>query len=308
MLLFYGMGFRTTTADVMQIGIIYVSIWIGHEHKLTPNTIIGLIFLYGIMSIYLGYLSVTTYLTTFSMDENMYMIDAKNQIGAIIALAAFYTIYIAQISLRKKVYIVAYAIFAILLILMIYIRCRTALLALLITSFLLIYKRNSSIKLTIYAMFGLLIAAVFADQIIDILQNAFLGDRSTANLDELSSNRLERNDQAIMYIGEHILIGEMKYHSGIEIIHNYILNRIVRYGIWALPLIFIYFIIGFRCFKQVMTYRHFTISDIGYFAMLIPFLCSLLEPDAPFGPGTVYSFTFIMFGYSLKNSLNKDSQ
>ena len=261
--------------------------------------------IYAVVAIYLGYTAITTYLTSFSMDENMYAIDAKNQIGAIVSLACFAIFYVAQCSSNKRLTIISYTLFAALFILLLYIRCRTALLALIITIILTLYKINESHKLAVYFLCGVILMIVFANQITTIFYDTFIGDRGVANMDDLSSNRLERNEQAITYLSNHLFIGEMRYHSGIAQIHNYILNRSVRYGIWAFPLMIIYFTIGIKTLKQTFLFKRFTIHDIGYFAMLIPFICSLLEPDAPFGPGSVYSLVYILFGYSLNKSLNK---
>jgi len=303
--LFYGVGLRSSTKDIMQIGIVYVSIWIGYQLNLKNKIYIYLLLIYAVTSIFLGYTSITTYLTSFSMEANMYAIDAKNQIGAIVSLACFSIFYIAQCSTNKILTFVSYLLFAILFILLIYIRCRTALLALMVTVVFTLLKINESRRLVVYLLCGLLLLIFFSEPIVNIFHDAFIGDRGVTNMDDLSSNRLERNEQAITYLSNHLFIGEMRYHSGIEIIHNYILNRLVRYGIWALPLIIVYFVIGLKFVKQTFKFRRFTINDIGYFAMLIPFICSILEPDAPFGPGTVFSLVFILFGYSLRNSLNK---
>lgn len=303
--LFYGIGLRSSTNDILQIIIVYVSIWIGYQLNLRNKDSLFLLLIYAVVAIYLGYTAITTYLTSFSMDENMYAIDAKNQIGAIVSLACFAIFYVAQCSSNKRLTIISYTLFAALFILLLYIRCRTALLALIITIILTLYKINESHKLAVYFLCGVILMIVFANQITTIFYDTFIGDRGVANMDDLSSNRLERNEQAITYLSNHLLIGEMRYHSGIAQIHNYILNRSVRYGIWAFPLMIIYFTIGIKTLKQTFLYKRFTIHDIGYFAMLIPFICSLLEPDAPFGPGSVYSLVYILFGYSLNKSLNK---
>lgn len=303
--LFYGIGLRISTNDIFQIIIVYVSIWIGYQLNLKNKIYIYLLLIYAVTSIFLGYASITTYLTSFSMEENMYAIDAKNQIGAIVSLACFAAFYVAQCSTDKRVKIISYLLFTVLLVLSIFIRCRTALLALILTIVFTLYKVNESQKLLLYFLCGLILLVVFSEQIISIFHDAFIGDRGITNIDDLSSNRLERNEQAIDYLSNHLFIGEMRYHSGIAQIHNYILNRSVKYGIWAFPLIIVYLTIGIKSLKQIFLFKRFTIHDIGYFAVLIPFICSLLEPDAPFGPGSVYSLVYVLFGYSLSRSLNK---
>lgn len=299
-----GLGLKTTTKDILQIGVVYVSLWVGYELELSYKVIIRFLFLYAFVAIYLGYVSITTYLLSFSMDANMYLIEAKNQIGAIVSIATLFMFYTAQISKDKKIYRISYVLCVILLVLLIYIRCRTALLAFLFTAFVIIYKLNDSRTLMKYSILAFLILIASSGYIIDIMQEAFLGDRSTADMDVLSSNRLERNEQALVYMLDHLMFGELEAHSGIEIIHNYVLNRIVRYGIWALPLIYIYILFCIRTIKQTLLVKKVTFYDIGYFSLIIPLICSLLEPDAPFGPGTVYSYIYIIFGYSLRKSLN----
>ena len=303
---FYAIGFsRVTATDIMQIGIIYVSMWIGHELVISQKTITSLVIMYAILAIYLCYTSASTFLGVLSMDENLYLIEAKNQIGVIAAYAAMYMVYIAQTTENKKLSILTYGICIILIALMLIIRCRTALLAFIIGAGYIVFKVSDTKRLFILFFVGFFVVLIFSEQIFSTLQDAFIGDRNIGNLDELSSNRMERNEQGLLYLQNNLFIGEMQHHSGVAIIHNYVINRLVRYGIWGLPLIFIYFVIGIRVIKQLLLPTKLTFADIGYIGLIIPLFCSLLEPDAPFGPGTVQAFAYIMLGYSIKNSMNK---
>jgi len=303
---FYAIGFsRVTTADIMQIGIIYVSMWIGHELIISQKIITSLIIMYAILAIYLCYASASTYLGVISMDENLYMIEAKNQIGVIAAYAAIYMVYIAQTTNNRKLSILTYGICIILIALMLIIRCRTALLAFIIGAGYIVFKMSDAKRLFVLSLVGFFVVLIFSEQIFSTLQDAFIGDRNVSNLDEVSSNRLERNEQGVLYLQNNLFVGEMQHHSGIAIIHNYVINRLVRYGIWGLPLIFIYFVIVTKVVRQILLPLKLTFADIGYIGLIIPLFCSLLEPDAPFGPGTVQAFAYIMFGYSIKNSINK---
>ena len=303
---FYAIGFsRVTSADIMQIGIVYVSMWIGHELIISQKAITSLIVMYAILAIYLCYTSASTFLGVLSMDENLYMIEAKNQIGVIAAYAAIYTVYIAQTTDNKKLSMLTYGICIILIALMLIIRCRTALLAFICGAAYIVFKLSDAKRILTLLFVGFFIMIIFSEQIFSTLQDAFIGDRNVGNLDELSSNRMERNEQGILYLQNNLFVGEMQHHSGVAIIHNYVINRLVRYGIWGLPLIFIYIVIGIRVIKQLLHPSKLTFADIGYVGLIIPLFCSLLEPDAPFGPGTVQAFAYIMLGYSIKNSMNK---
>lgn len=305
LILFYALGFRTTSEDFMQIAIVYVSVWIGHELKIKENGIVSLLIIYGIVAAILGYSSINTYTGELSLEGNMYDIEGKNQIGAIVSTGAFFMAYTAQTVASKKMRFISLLLAGILFVLLVIVRCRTALLAFIILTIFSTIKLNDRKNLTIYSIIGFILLIIFSQQILEILQDAFIGDRGTANMDDLSSNRIERNIQGMAYLSDNIFIGELKAHSGIEIIHNYLLNRLVLYGIWAIPLVFCYFVFAVRILKKTLLPRSFTFEDIGYFVLIIPFFCSLLEPDAPFGPGTVQAFLYIIFGYSSKNSLNR---
>lgn len=301
----YALGYRVTFQDIIQIAIVCFSVWIGYELYLKERGITILLFIYACCASILGVSSLFTYLGSMSMAGNMYAIIGKNQIGAIVSIAAFVMFYTSQTSSIKKYRFIALLLFIFLIIILTVVRCRTALLAFLLVAIFSFVKINPTRKLALYSVFGFLLFLIFSQQLFEIFQEAFLGDRGFSDMDDLSSNRLERNVQGLSYFANNPFIGEMKEYSGIAIIHNYLLNRFVLYGIWAFPLAMCYFIFLLKIFKKTFIPRSFSFYDVGFFALIIPFICSLLEPDAPFGPGTVQSFTYILFGYSLKNTYNK---
>lgn len=303
-ILFLGLGCRITTEDILQIFIVYICVWIGHELHVSQNNMVILLFAYALVALYLAISSIGTYVGDFSMDSNMYEIDAKNQIGAIVSTAAYVMCFMSQKTQNRKLQLLSLILMGTLCVLLFIIRCRTALLAFLIAAIFTIFRVGTKKKVVIYFTIGFIVCLLFYQQIIDVLYSAFVGDRGVSNMDDLSSNRLERNIQGIDYLSNHLFVGELRNHSGIEIIHNYLLNRFVFYGIWAFPLFLCYIIFALKILKQTCIPRQFSFYDIGYFVLIIPFICSFLEPDAPFGPGTVQAFLYILFGFSLKNSQN----
>ena len=298
------LGYRVEFTSCIVMLNSSIAMWIGYEAKLGFKNLKNLLIFHAIIAIILGYGAITTYLGNFSLESDLYLLDGKNQIGVHVAVATFVMFFFALITNIKKEKILALTLFGILLSLLVVIRCRTALVAMLVAAFILIHKVFNNKRLLLIYVACSLILIVFSNYFLGIISNVFLMDRDVTDVNELTTGRAERNVQAIEYIQEHFFDGELLSPAGIELIHNYILKNLVTFGIWCLPLLVCYFMIIYRIFKQTICVNKIYLSDIGYFVMLIPLFNSLLEPSAPFGPGSVMVFMFLLLGISFRNSPN----
>jgi hypothetical protein len=51
--------------------------------------------------------------------------------------------------------------------------------------------------------------------------------------------------------------------------------------------------------------RRLSLGNMGWILLSIPLFCSLLEPSAPFGPGTVQLMPFLLCGLAVRNREGK---
>lgn len=295
--------------DFSEISVIinaFMAMWVGYEAKLGAKYVKQLLIFHAIIAVVVGYEAIQAYLGSFSLESSLYLLDGKNQIGVIVATASFAMMYLSITSDSKSARITSIILCVILFSLLVLIRCRTALVALLLGAFITINKILSGRKLSIFYIVLVLLICVFSSQIISVFKDVFILDREISDVNDLTTGRMDRNAQAIEYIPQHIMEGEMISQSYIELIHNYVLKNLVKYGVWCIPMLICYIMLIFKVYKQTILQHKFTLYDIGFFILILPLFCSLLEPGAPFGPGSVMLFPFILFGISSKNSLNNN--
>jgi len=88
--------------------------------------------------------------------------------------------------------------------------------------------------------------------------------------------------------------------------HNYLVNKMVRYGIFgSISFIIIYILFGIFCLKHII-FRKPAIENLGVFLFIIPFIISFFEYTYPFGPGTANFMVFLMFSTAVKVRRHKE--
>jgi hypothetical protein len=118
---------------------------------------------------------------------------------------------------------------------------------------------------------------------------------------DITSGRMSRNEQAIHFLENNLLWGNINKTSRIDWIHNYPLLQLYDFGvIGGFPVLCLYFYILFIILKYLFKSNIFDIRNIGFILPIVPFGISLAEPTYPFGPGTVNVFYFIAFGIALR--------
>lgn len=286
--------------DMRQLLIVLLCIIIGYSLQIDDKQIQDLSLFYSLLAVVLGTWALLFYTggVTFAGDRNS--IDGKNQIGGIIATGAAMALYNYLSSTHKQRLFLVLAI--ILFFLSAVIRCRSAFAAFLFFSFFMLLKKYPAKKMFPLGLLVVFLYLIFKTQVDGFFMDSLMGSRGVESIDEISTGRAERNRMGLDYLSSHLFVGELKQSANIPWIHNYLLLRLVRYGIWGAFFVFFYFAI---VIKTVKKYRNIKIGDfkyeeMGFYVIAIPYFVSLLEPSYPFGPGTVQVFSYIILGYSLR--------
>lgn len=234
-----------------------------------------------------------------------YMLDeGKNQIGGMVAIAGAVMYFFALKMPQQRTHF--QVLFLLTLLLLVLIRARSDCFALLACALFLSVKDihwewRPSLK-NILTVLGILLIAyiIYVGFISDELTRFMVGGKSSSDIDVLTSNRWERNQQGLEFFLKDPLHGEQEESSGILIIHNYILLRMVRYGIWSFPLVAFYLYFGIRTIVALFRERRTALRDVGFVACMIPLIVSFVEPNFPYGPGSVQMMAFLLLGATFR--------
>lgn len=295
---FFSVGYTINVQDVVILAIDFLMIAIGYQYKGDVSRIDLLVIVFATMSVILGIQTIVYFVGTFTINEYLYAIEAKNQTGQIVASSAA---ALMVMSFSKK----EYRFFKIILLVSLFvlsflIRCRTATLALILFAVYFFYKAQGKKSFYVLLSVAGLTMIIFHNEVLGFLNEVFISDRDITDLDAVSTGRLERNVQGINFWMGNPLTGEMTIDSGVAKIHNYLINRLVAYGVFAFPFYVIFFYLLYIIIKGEKNKDLLNSEKVGYWTMVIPFFCSLLEPSAPFGPGLVQAIPFFLLGFSMK--------
>ncbi len=236
-----------------------------------------------------------------------YMFDeGKNQLGGLLSTAgvACYFFGIKDRSQRTHFFV----LFFLSLLILLLIRARSDCFALIFCALFLSakdldWKITRNLK-TVLSILGILLIgyilynAFFANE----LHTFMVGGKSSDTLDEISSNRIERDQQAFEYLLHDPLMDNHNDPSDSLLIHNYILLRLVRYGIWSFPLVGFYLYFVIKTLYELLRTRKTDLRQVGYVVCSIPLIVSLVEPNFPYGPGSVQILAFLLLGVSFRQN------
>lgn len=282
--------------DVTQLVIILICIIIGYSLHITDRQIVLLCMVYAIASIIVGYFALVSYTGTFSFSGDRNLIDGKNQIGGLVAVAGAISFYLMITQPGKKIYTVLTVLIFVVSAL---IRARAAFVAFVLVGVLMAIKKYPFYKVLLGVILLTIVYILFNSQINNFVFDSLAG-RGSLNVDDLTTGRVERNRLGLQYLSENFWTGELHGSANIPWIHNYLLLRLVRYGILGCSFIMVYFLFLAKLLHKYIIVRKLELNRIGFFLPIIPFAISLVEPSYPFGPGTVQFFVYLLFGYSLR--------
>lgn len=297
-------GFQVRWSDAFSLLYTFLFIYIGYCAPIRKELWNRLCFVFSISAIVLGIYVVFYFLGGMSFYYDMYAVEAKNQIGQVVAIGCFVAVTMTKLVAKKMRWIwIVFVVIGVLCLM--FIRCRTAAATFLIV-LALYYFRKSKVGLTWNAFVILILIIVslpfLYDRIYAFFQDAFIGVKDINDMDSLSTNRIERNINGLIFFSNHPFLGELKDYSGVPMIHNYFINRLSAYGIFSLPYFFFYFAVLSRV---IQSWRNDGTNGFGVGSLAIPFVVSMLEPGAPFGPGMLYVFAYMLFGSNLRSNATK---
>lgn len=230
-----------------------------------------------------------------------YMLDkGKNQYGGMLAIASTVMFFFAVKLKEQRTHFAV--VFALTLLVLLLIRARSDFFAMLLCVLFIAakdcqWKWQWNVK-SVLTVVGLCLAGyiIYNGFIGDELNTFMVGGKSSSDIEELSSHRMERNLEGMEFFLKDPLGGEQKEPSGILLIHNYILLRMVRYGVWSFPVFAFYFYFGIFIICRLFKNRKTDVRDAGIVACVVPLVVSFAEPNFPYGPGSVQMLAFLLLG------------
>lgn len=297
---FHLFGHRYRLADLSQLIVAFLCIGIGVGLEEDIRFWANVTYYYTIVLIVMTLVNCFYWAGGLYIPEHYMLDEGKNQIGGMLAIGAAATFFFGVKIKEQRTHFMVIFLLALLALLLI--RARSDFFALLVCVIFLSvkdldWKWHWSLKtvLTILGI-GLVGYILYSGFIGDELTRFMVGGKSSSDLDVITSNRWERNQQGLDILLHDPLGGEMEEESGILLIHNYILLRLVRYGIWSIPLVAFYLFFGIRTIVALFRERKTDIRNAGFVACVVPLLVSFVEPNFPYGPGSVQMLAFLLLG------------
>ena len=234
-----------------------------------------------------------------TLADYMYAVDTKNLVGQIVATAG---IGLVVTTAKHRYMLPKLVLIGLVIILLFVLRCKTALVAFVLFG---VYYFRSYFKSSLAFVLVFLVAiacVVYSSQIYSFFERVFVGTKEVIDLNDFTSDRIDRDRDGIAFFISHPIWGELKVESGLENIHNYVIKRLAAYGLFSFPYLLFYFYYFIILIKQWLSLKRNEIEYAGLLMLIIPFFSSLLEPSAPFGPGLIQIIPFIFYGLYLRDS------
>ena len=304
---FSAFGTRSMMSDIRSIAICLAAIMIGWQLDLDDRRFRFILFVFSGLILFVGLMQVFVNIGGFVILDQ-YHVDSKNRLGVMLATANITFLYLGLNNSKRKWIKVLYLGLAIMaFMVLLTVRARAATLAVAIMILYILYERFKGKDFFVYliiGLFALLVIYLFLPQSIkDYVYNSFFQNYEDQ---DITSGRTGRNKAALIFLSNHIFLGNLNNEVTIGWIHNYPLNKLFEYGlVFSLPFLVLYLYLLFHSIvKSVRSDKH-DYRNIGYYLLLIPFVVSMAEPTLPFGPGNATVFNFLVFGMALKYSERK---
>ena len=297
---FHFIGHRFRSADLSQLIVAFLCIGIGAGLEKDTRFWANVTYYYTIVLIVMTLINCFYWAGGLYIPEHYMLDEGKNQIGGMLAISAAAVFFFGVKIKEQRTHYMVVFILAFLTLLLI--RARSDLFAVLLCALFvagkdLDWRWKWNLK-TVLTILGIIVIGyiLYTGFIGDELTLFMVGGKSSSDIDVLTSNRWERNQQGLDVLLHDPLNGKMEEDSGILLIHNYILLRLVRYGIWSLPLAGFYIYFGILTIVVLFRERKTDIRDAGFVACMVPLLVSFVEPNFPYGPGSVQMLAFLLLG------------
>jgi len=298
---------------IVPLGLLFL----GYKYNFNNNELNRFINNYIILATIMGIANIFIY--GIGLEIPKYYVEniSKNQIGPILSISSIACIYLLLNGLMKKNYlkfIVLYMIiFSIDIICLALIRNRSGLLAtFIIILFLSIfyYRHNKRSKyfITIALIIIVVILIVIPNiskNLLSFFYNSFTANYDISDIDNLSAGRISIYELSINFIRKNIWLGELKSYEYVPgIPHNYLLNKLVKYGlIGSSPLIFFYFYLFIFLLKEIFNkIKSNEIIDLSILLLSQGIIISFFEYTYPYGPGISQALSWLLLGHYLSRN------
>lgn len=298
------LGRRFALSDLVQLMVAYLCIGIGVGLDGDTKFWANMSYFYTILLLGVTICNCFYWAGGLYVPEH-YMLDkGKNQYGGMLAIGAMANFFFAAKLKEQRTHHMVIFVLALLVLLLI--RARTDFFALLLCVLFIgakdfDWKWQWNTKYIITVLGICLIGYILYSGFIgDELRTFMVGGKHSTGLDEISSHRMERNLQGMEFFLNDPLGGEQQEPSGILIIHNYVLLRMVRYGVWSFPVVAFYLYFGILTICRMFRNRKTDVRDAGFIVCAIPLIVSFAEPNFPYGPGSVQMLAFLLLGSTFR--------
>lgn len=299
-------GKRAMMGDLRSIGICLVATMIGWQLDLDKKRYIVALLVFAGMITLMGLFQVTMNVGGFEiLDQSQ--VEGKNSMGVLLATASVIYLFFGLNEKSKPfVKILFFALIVFVIVILLTIRARAATLTSAILILYVLYDRYKGRDFFFYLILGLFLMVVvylfLPASVKDYVIDSFVQNQGN----DITSGRMVRNRAALQFISDHLFFGNLNVGVEMDWIHNFPLNKLFQFGIvFAFPILLLYIYLLLKSVVHTMKCNNRNNYNIGYFALLVPFVVSMAEPTLPFGPGTATVFNFILFGMAIRNTYNE---
>lgn len=303
-------GKKVMMSDVRSIGICMAAVMIGWQLDLPYKRFVATLLIFAIITMFTGVMQVVTNIGGFVILDQ-YHTDNKNALGVMLATSAFIFLYLMFNNNENRFKRTVLLLLTLLtFIVLLTIRARAATLTFFIMALYLFYERFKGKNFTKYFLIGIVVAIVIylilPSSIKGYIHNSFFQNYEDGG--DITTGRMDRNLEALSFLSDHVLIGNLRANIHVDWIHNYLLNRTFEFGlVFVMPIFLFYFTLLIKTIKYSISSNIDNNYNIGFFLLLIPYIVSLVEPTLPFGPGTVTVCNFMYLGVALRNIDNSSN-
>ena len=291
--------------DIFQLVVSLVTISIGMGLQWDERRWMNVCYYYTICVIVVILCNALFYVGGLYIPEYYMFDEGKNQIGAMAAIGATACFYFGMKMRdeRTSLWVVSFLV----LLCLVLIRARSDVFALIACGLLIVakeadfkWKWNARTFLTIIGIV-LIGVIIYTGFISDELHTFMFGGKNGNGINEITTNRWERNQEGLDIFIHHHSMDDLKNPMKIPFIHNYPLLRLARYGFFAWPLLAFYLYFCVSVLIEIFKKRKSEIRQAGWIVCCIPLIISVAEPNFPYGPGLVQLLAFLLLGFSLSS-------
>lgn len=293
---------RTMITEVRTIFISLAAAIIGWSLAPSDKELYWIVFVFGGVTLFSGIMQVIVNIGGFRI-ANYYLTDSKNSLGAMLGTGAIAFLFTYLVPPNKMVRLLSFFGFAMSSFVIVTIRARAAFVAVFAIAVLAYYLRTRNRNIIMVAM-GSVVAVGLLLVFLPSSVTQYITDSMTAGTQsvDITSGRLGTYQEALAFLSDHLLFGNVTGEHQMSWIHNYPLLQMYRYGlVLSFPILVLYVYLIYFCAKKSYKLGVDSLSP-GFMSMLVLGVISLVEPTFPFGPGTVTIFNFLLLGAALRKN------